>query len=109
MDFGMTVMPDPPYQRFIDLVKHAEDLGFDYGWTYDSHVLWQESIPTLALAAKATSTIKLGHMVTNPGHASRRCSRAHTRRCRTSPTGGWSWASGAAIRRGATSGSTRCR
>ena len=67
MDFGMTVMPDPPYQRFIDLVKHAEQLGFDYGWTYDSHVLWQESIPTLALAAKATSTIKLGHMVTNPG------------------------------------------
>src|SRR6476469_2092077 len=67
LSFGMTVMPDPPYQRFIDLVKHAEELGFDYGWTYDSHVLWQESIPTLALAAKATSTIKLGHMVTNPG------------------------------------------
>jgi len=67
MDFGMTVMPDPPYRRFIDLVKHAEELGFDYGWTYDSHVLWQESIPTLALAAGATSTIKLGHMVTNPG------------------------------------------
>jgi probable F420-dependent oxidoreductase len=67
MDFGMTVMPDPPYQRFIELVQLAEGLGFDYGWTYDSHVLWQESIPTLALAAKATSTIKLGHMVTNPG------------------------------------------
>jgi alkanesulfonate monooxygenase SsuD/methylene tetrahydromethanopterin reductase-like flavin-dependent oxidoreductase (luciferase family) len=77
MDFGMTVMPDPPYQRFIDLVKHAEELGFDYGWTYDSHVLWQESIPTLALAAKATS--------------------------------GWSWASAAVTRRGATSGWTRCR
>jgi probable F420-dependent oxidoreductase len=67
LSFGMTVMPDPPYQRFIDLVALAERLGFDYGWTYDSHVLWQESIPTLALAAKATSTIKLGHMVTNPG------------------------------------------
>ena len=63
----MTVMPDPPYQRFLELVALAERLGFDYGWTYDSHVLWQESIPTLALAANATSTIKLGHMVTNPG------------------------------------------
>jgi probable F420-dependent oxidoreductase len=63
----MTVMPDPPYQRLIDLVALAERQGFEYGWTYDSHVLWQESIPTLALAAAATSTIKLGHMVTNPG------------------------------------------
>jgi probable F420-dependent oxidoreductase len=40
---------------------------FEYGWTYDSHVLWQESTPTLALAAAATERIKLGHMVTNPG------------------------------------------
>src|SRR3954465_5121655 len=67
LSFGMTVMPDPPYQRFVDLMVLAERQGFEYGWTYDSHVLWQESIPTLALAANATSTIKLGHMVTNPG------------------------------------------
>src|SRR4051794_32414561 len=51
----------------IELMKLAESHGFEYGWTYDSHVLWQESIPTLALAAAQTSTIKLGHMVTNPG------------------------------------------
>jgi probable F420-dependent oxidoreductase len=67
LSFGMTLMPDPPYRRFIDLMQLAEQQGFDIGWTYDSHVLWQESIPTLALAAKATSTIQLGHMVTNPG------------------------------------------
>ena len=30
-------------------------------------MLWQEAIPLLALAADRTSTIKLGHMVTNPG------------------------------------------
>jgi probable F420-dependent oxidoreductase len=30
-------------------------------------VLWQESIPLLAAAARETSTIKLGHFVTNPG------------------------------------------
>src|SRR5205807_1275922 len=67
MEFGVTVLPDPPYQRLIELMQLAEKQGFDYGWTYDSHVLWQESIPTLALAAQATSKIKLGHMVTNPG------------------------------------------
>src|SRR5215470_19023488 len=51
----------------IELMKLAESHGFEYAWTYDSHVLWQESMPTLALAAAQTSKIKLGHMVTNPG------------------------------------------
>src|SRR6058998_2372235 len=67
LSFGVTVLPDPPYQRMIELMQLAESHGFEYAWTYDSHVLWQESMPTLALAADRTSTIKLGHMVTNPG------------------------------------------
>jgi probable F420-dependent oxidoreductase len=65
--FGVTVLPDPPYTRFLELLELAEQQGFDYGWTYDSHVLWQESIPLLALAADRTSKLKLGHFVTNPG------------------------------------------
>ena len=67
LSFGVTVLPDPPSSRFLELITHAESNGFEYGWTYDSHVLWQESTPTLALAAAATERIKLGHMVTNPG------------------------------------------
>lgn len=67
LSLGVTVLPDPPYQRLIELVRLAEQHGFGYGWTYDSHVLWQESMPTLALAAAATERIRLGHMVTNPG------------------------------------------
>src|SRR3954447_18374392 len=67
LSFGVTVLPDPPYQRMIELFQLAERVGFDYAWTYDSHVLWQESMPTMALAAQATERIKLGHMVTNPG------------------------------------------
>jgi alkanesulfonate monooxygenase SsuD/methylene tetrahydromethanopterin reductase-like flavin-dependent oxidoreductase (luciferase family) len=67
LSFGVTVLPDPPYQRMIELMQIAEGHGFEYAWTYDSHVLWQESMPTLALAADRTSRIKLGHMVTNPG------------------------------------------
>ena len=43
----------------------AEDQGFEYGWT-PGRVLWQESIPVMALLADQTSKIKLGHMVTNP-------------------------------------------
>jgi probable F420-dependent oxidoreductase len=67
LTFGVTVLPDPPYRRLIELMQLAEQQGFEYGWTYDSHVLWQDSVPTLALAAAATERIKLGHMVTNPG------------------------------------------
>src|SRR5919197_981252 len=40
LSFGVTVMPDPPYTRFLDL---------------------------LALAAQRTSRMRLGHFVTNPG------------------------------------------
>jgi alkanesulfonate monooxygenase SsuD/methylene tetrahydromethanopterin reductase-like flavin-dependent oxidoreductase (luciferase family) len=55
LSFGVTVLPDPPYGRFLELLQLAERHGFEYGWTYDSHVLWQDSFPTLALAAQATS------------------------------------------------------
>ena len=67
LSFGVTVLPDPPYQRMIELMKLAEQHGFEYAWTYDSHILWEESYVTLPLAAAQTSKIKLGHFVTNPG------------------------------------------
>ena len=66
LTFGVTVLPDPPYTRFLELIELAESHGFEYGWTYDSHVLWHESIPLLALALDRTTTMKMGHFVTNP-------------------------------------------
>jgi len=67
LSFGVTVLPDPPSSRLVELFRLAESNGFEYGWTYDSHVLWQESFPLLTLAAEATETMKFGHCVTNPG------------------------------------------
>ena len=67
LSFGVTVLPDPPYQRMIELMQFAEGQGFEYGWTYDSHILWEESYATLPLAADRTKTLNLGHFVTNPG------------------------------------------
>ena len=67
LTFGVTVLPDPPYTRFLELIELAERQGFEYGWTYDSHILWQESYPLLTLASQRTTTMKLGHFVTNPG------------------------------------------
>jgi probable F420-dependent oxidoreductase len=66
LSFGVTILPDPPYTRLIELMTLAEQQGFAYGWTYDSHVLWQESTPLLALLAKATTRMTLGQMVANP-------------------------------------------
>jgi probable F420-dependent oxidoreductase len=66
MDFGVTVLPDPPYQRLVDLVVKAESLGFDSGWTYDSPILWQEPYPLVTLLADRTSTLRVGMCVTNP-------------------------------------------
>jgi probable F420-dependent oxidoreductase len=67
LTFGVTVLPDPPSARFFELIELAEQHGFEYAWTYDSHILWQESYATLPLAAARTNRIKLGHFVTNPG------------------------------------------
>ena len=67
LSFGMTVLPDPPHARFVELMQMAEENGFEYGWTYDSHVLWQEGFSLLTLAAVNTKTLKLGHCVTNSG------------------------------------------
>jgi probable F420-dependent oxidoreductase len=67
LSFGVTVLPDPPYTRFLELIQLAERNGFEYGWTYDSHVLWHEATPLLTLAADRTSRMKFGHFDTNPG------------------------------------------
>ena len=101
LSFGVTVLPDPPYQRLIELTKLAEEHGFEYGWTYDSHVLWQESMPVLALARRPDHRrSSSATCVTNPGDPRPdRRSRARTPRCRTSRTAGWSWASAAATPR----------
>jgi alkanesulfonate monooxygenase SsuD/methylene tetrahydromethanopterin reductase-like flavin-dependent oxidoreductase (luciferase family) len=67
LGFGITALPDPPYTELISVMQEAEKLGFEYGWTYDSHILWQESYATLPLVAASTEKLKLGHCVTNPG------------------------------------------
>ena len=67
LTFGVTVLPDPPHSRFVELMKLAEDQGFEYGWTYDSHILWQDAYPLMTLLAVHTERLKMGHCVTNPG------------------------------------------
>lgn len=67
MDFGVVLQTDPPASRVIDLTVRAEKLGFTHGYTFDSHVLWQEPFVIYSAMLAATETMKVGPMVTNPG------------------------------------------
>ena len=88
LSFGVTILPDPPWQRLVELTHLAERNGFDYGWTYDSHVNWQEPYPLLTLAAMNTERLHLGLNVTNPGTREPTVTASAFATLRTSRTGG---------------------
>jgi len=67
MDFGVVLQTDPPASRVVELARMAEGLGFSHGWTFDSHVLWQEPFVIYSQMLAATQTMTVGPMVTNPG------------------------------------------
>jgi probable F420-dependent oxidoreductase len=66
MEFGFTLKPDHSIERTLALARQAEAAGFDYGWLFDSHVLWRDPYPLLTLIARETTTLRLGTCVTNP-------------------------------------------
>jgi probable F420-dependent oxidoreductase len=66
MRFGITIKPDMTVERTIALTQQAEACGFEYGWIFDSHVLWLEPYPLLTLMAANTKKMRLGTCVTNP-------------------------------------------
>jgi probable F420-dependent oxidoreductase len=67
MDFGVVLQTDPPAWRVVDLAQKAETLGFNHGWAFDSHVLWQEPYVIFSQMLAATNRMTVGPMVTNPG------------------------------------------
>jgi probable F420-dependent oxidoreductase len=66
MDFGVTFQTNPPASRVVELTRKAEDLGFGYAWTFDSHILWQEPYVIHSQMLSATERIMVGTFVTNP-------------------------------------------
>jgi probable F420-dependent oxidoreductase len=67
MDFGVVLQTDPPVSRVLELTRRAEANGFTYGFTFDSHVLWQEPFVIYSLMLSETQHMKVGPMVSNPG------------------------------------------
>jgi probable F420-dependent oxidoreductase len=66
MDFGVVLQTNPPASRVVDLAQRAEQLGFDYVWTFDSHILWEEPYVIYSAILAATRKVIVGPMVTNP-------------------------------------------
>lgn len=66
MEFGITFKGFVEPDRARKLVKLAEDAGFTYCWFYDSHILWRESYPAMAMCMEHTEKMRFGPCVTNP-------------------------------------------
>src|SRR3954467_6562207 len=67
MQFGFTLKPEHTPERTLALTRQAEAAGFEYGWLFDSHVLWRDPYPLLTLMTGVTERMRLGTCVTNPG------------------------------------------
>jgi alkanesulfonate monooxygenase SsuD/methylene tetrahydromethanopterin reductase-like flavin-dependent oxidoreductase (luciferase family) len=64
MQFGVTI--DTHVNKW-DLIRYAEELGYDRAWVPDSQMIWSDCYATLALAATQTKRIHIGTGVAIPG------------------------------------------
>ena len=66
MKFGVVLQTNPPAWRTVQLAELAEAHGFEYVWTFDSHLLWQEPYVIYSQILSRTNRVIVGPMVTNP-------------------------------------------
>jgi len=64
MEFGVCV--DTHIDKW-DLIRYAEELGYERAWVPDSQMIWSDCYAVMALAAQATKRIKIGTGVAIPG------------------------------------------
>ncbi len=73
MRIGAVILPEHRWAHARAVWARAEAMGFDTAWTYD-HLTWRtlregpwfSALPTLTAAACATTTLRLGTLVTSP-------------------------------------------
>src|SRR5918993_4044693 len=66
MEFGVVLQTNPPASKTVELARLAELEGFEYVWTFDSHILWQEPFVIYSMILANTRKVVVGPMVTNP-------------------------------------------
>jgi alkanesulfonate monooxygenase SsuD/methylene tetrahydromethanopterin reductase-like flavin-dependent oxidoreductase (luciferase family) len=73
MRIGVLLLPTDPWAETVDLARRLEQMGYAHLWTYD-HLSWRRyrdqawhaTFPWLTGLAAATSSIRLGTMVSAP-------------------------------------------
>ena len=73
MRLGVVVLPELPWSQAREQWQQLDTWGYHSAWTYD-HLAWRSladgpwyaTVPTLAAAALATTTIRLGTFVASP-------------------------------------------
>ncbi len=67
MKFGVA-HGNAPATRSLEIMRAAEDAGFDQFWMYDSHVIWQDCYSVLGwlIGLSRSETMEFGTLVTNP-------------------------------------------
>lgn len=65
MKFSLELLPNEPIKNIIELIKIAENIGFENVWITD-HYNNRDVFEVLALSAYETSTINMGTGVSNP-------------------------------------------
>jgi probable F420-dependent oxidoreductase len=67
MRFGLMFRPGQfPLAHVVACLETAEAAGFDYAWFADSHLIWHEVGPYLAVAGRSTRRLHVGPLVANP-------------------------------------------
>ncbi|MEO5838043.1 MAG: TIGR03842 family LLM class F420-dependent oxidoreductase [Acidimicrobiales bacterium] len=66
MEFGVVLQTNPPASKTVELARLAELEGFEYVWTFDSHILWEEPFVIYSMILANTRKVIVGPMVTNP-------------------------------------------
>lgn len=66
MEFAICMKGDIGPDRTKALCRQAELAGFSSCWFYDSHVLWRDPYPAMAMCMEHTETMSFGPCVTNP-------------------------------------------
>ncbi len=66
MEFAITFRGDLDKKRVVAICGMAEAAGFDYAWFFDSHILWRDLYPQMAVAIEHTDRLRFGPCVTNP-------------------------------------------
>ena len=88
MDFGIVLQNDPPASDVVRLAVAAEEAGFDYVWTFDSHLLWQEPFVIYPAILAATRRVMSGALRSR-GQSWRANESATTGAANWMRSGGW--------------------